>query len=166
MRDSCSEFAAGVAKSFAFLFKRGFRIEFQQSLPMDTCLIILGSGKFRIKLYRTIDEVNLQVGTSSVPPVWETTSDGETRWYFLRSIVGFLTNDITPTLPDAAAWATRTHAVQIEELSAMLRAHFRQIEELFGEGRFKSARQAYDRYVETARDAVRKQYAANAKKPD
>jgi len=164
--DICSQFAADVARSFNFLFvQEAFRVEFHQSGGLDRCMLILGSDKFRIKLYRTVDEVNLQVGSSSAPFTWEEKANGETMWYFLRSIVGFLKKESNPVLSDPTAWASRTYEVQMQELAALLHTHYPQVEELFGEGGFDTVRQDYQRYLENVRDAVMKQYARNAKDP-
>jgi hypothetical protein len=159
MSSACSEFAAEIRKHFEFLFRdKGFVIAFEEASGLDRCLLILESGRFRVKLYRAPDEVNLQLGLPSAPSIWGEKQDDKTHWHFLRTIVGFLNQDKEAGLRVAVPWADRTHAVQMSDLSRILQAHYQEIEELFGQGRFPNIRQEYESYLETLNRAIMQQY--------
>ena len=71
---------------------------------------MLNSGQFLVKFYRTMDEVNAQLGASSAPFTWGEEADGVTHWYYLRDIRAFLQRETEVKIPETRWWANQDPA--------------------------------------------------------
>ena len=145
----CAEFEVHVLSKFGYLFDNwGFKIVAKKTSRFgDRCLMILQSDQFKIKLYQSPDEVNLLVGTISSPSTWDNSKDGENVWHYIRGVIRYLNNDLSPIDTDAEKWSERTFDRQTADLAEMLKKNIDKINGLFGINNFDSKKQDYYQFL-------------------
>jgi len=163
MSDVCSDFVEQIHQQFGFLFgEKGFRVVHADQAGGEHCLLVLDSGRFRIKLTRAPDEIHVLLGGPTAPLVWEENVEGQTHWYHLHLVVAYLSGSLDVHIPDPEAWAERTIERQMGRLSGMLLDHYGEVEDLFGKGKFELVKTDYELFVEALEAAAMRQYMASS----
>ncbi len=150
MQKICADFHELILKNFTFLFDRwGFEIVTEEvSRFGDRCLIILQSSQMKIKFYQAPDEVNILLGTLSSPSTWDNSQYGEKVWHYIRGVIRYLNNDLTPIRSNTEKWSDRTIDRQMAELSDMLKQNIAEIDALFQNENFEAKRNDYLQFLD------------------
>lgn len=153
---TCAEFQQEIDKHFRFLLNdKGFKVVRVLESTRDRCLIVLASDRFQIKIYQTIDEINVLLGDRFASRTWEDTREGEREWYYLYSTSGFLSNNLGAEISDRVRGKQpqdRTHERQFAVLAELLERQFHAIDELFGSGGLERLRPVYEEYFRRVDD--------------
>jgi hypothetical protein len=161
MTRSCEAFVEEVTRNFGLIRQSGNPEVIHTEAGRDgRCLMVVQVDGMRLKFLLGPDEATVQVGSLEAPPTWGEGDSGGARWYYLRTIAGFLAGSTEPGWPLPRPWSEWTLDFQMKEQARLLSAHYADILELFARGMMKNREAEYAAYSKAMSAEVLRRYRA------